>query len=230
MKPLLFLLLSLLIGSPLAAQGQPDSTHYELIENSDSTYALRVTVYYSEDGGGGSVLSGTTPGMDSARFVRYLATLETDGGRIGQVRVTGHGQRAMVVRDFFETGRAAADLSQVDAIYERVAGQPIATTRRGFDDSFVGAWELVGRDLTARVTPVDIRYTRTGRLVIRGPLAQRSASAISLDEITIGAVAGLTRPVSLFRVDVGRQRFRSVDGRYTLRPRRDAGKKKKKRN
>lgn len=220
MKRFLLFVILLVFALCLDAQAitAPDSTTFTVIRQ-DSTMALKVSVHYSGEDGGSSVLTGVTEPMDSAGFAAYLQDMEQSGQIIGQLKIKGKSALAKSAQLFLIAEKNAADLSAVSDIYQEVTGIDLQDTKMGYDRLLVGDWLLVQTDPVKTTTEVEIfRKNSNNQLTIKDTTLQSKVIIESSDEISIARVGGLSKRVTLIRKAPNSKVFISIDGSIRMRP------------
>lgn len=223
MKRLIFILLLAVSALAIHAQTEtiPDSTVYT-VEAIDTSLVLTAAVYYSDEDGGRSVLTGTTQPMDSVQFTDYIQTLEIYGGAIGQVKIIGKIDKAKAAQRFLIAEAKAKSLDEIGDNFTAITGQDLQEQKTQFDGLFVSYWTLVQRQPSRIETQVEIfRNQNNQRLIARDSLAGGRVFVESRDEISLINVGGLTTRVNFVRRDRDSNVLTSIDGNYILRPDRD---------
>jgi len=196
----------------------PDSMEYEIIPV-DTQLALSVTMYYSDDFGGTSLVSGTSHPMDSFEFSNYLSKIENSGGSIGEAQVFGKKQLFRQVQRMFAVQAISDESEQLESAYLSITGNELSHRGSSYDNGIIGYWLLIDKSQSPKVTsPIEFKFNGTGKLVAKDSTKQRLSYMLSANILELGPVGSLPKTLILFRKKEGTLRFLSVSGDYALRP------------
>lgn len=219
---ILFSLLMLVAFSfSLAAQEGELITDSLVIESVNDSL-LRVTSYqvFKLDDGTNFTQRGESVAMDSTTMENFLLRLEERGGFIGPVKYNGQLTISRRTQAYMESKSIDQTTSQVAALVEVLAGEPLRRLKTRYDRELMGTYTLTIRSDTGDVvTDVELIRRPNGNPVITDGVSQSVIEIHDASSISIRNISTITSLVRLTRIREGVRAYVSADRDVILRPR-----------